>query len=249
LLEYCQGGELFSVIHTRSRDGIPEACAKFYAVCICMVLEYLAFKDIAHRDIKPENILIDKFGYCKLIDLGFSKVIRRKSYTLCGTPAYLAPELVLGKGHDRGVDLWAFGVLIYEMIVGYPPFDPPDKKCSATDIFQSIVSEPVSVPSDLDPEVSSMIKKLLIRDLSSRLGMTEGGVHSIWLEDWMKDINYEKFIKKNVRPPWKPDTSDPTDTRYFLPCGDKPHETESKVPAATSMKSSIDRQSSWYDNF
>ena len=173
LLEFVQGGELFSVVHTgddamndspplsmpiyinpttcvslqqgfdvflhsrtqrliflfffvfaASTDGIPDAQAKFYAVGIILALGYLHKKDVAYRDLKPENCLIDSAGYPKLIDFGFAKTLvgSAKTYTLCGTPEYLAPELVLGRGHNRAVDYWALGILVYEMQAGFSPF-------------------------------------------------------------------------------------------------------------------------------
>lgn len=125
LLEFVQGGELFSVLHTASSDGVPDAQAKFYSAAVIMALGYLHTKDIAYRDMKPENCLIDKTGYPKLVDFGFAKVITGKSYTLCGTPEYLAPELVLARGHNKAVDYWAFGILVYEMEAGYSPFSDP----------------------------------------------------------------------------------------------------------------------------
>ena len=118
-MEFCQGGELFTVLHTAERDGVPEPQAKFYAVCVLLGLQHMASKEIAYRDLKPENAMVDNSGYCKIIDMGFAKVVRHKTYTLCGTPEYLAPEIVLGRGHNRGVDHWAFGILCYEMIAGY----------------------------------------------------------------------------------------------------------------------------------
>jgi cAMP-dependent protein kinase regulator len=122
LIELVQGGELFSVIHTETRDGIPNGNSRFYAACILESLSHLHYRGICYRDLKPENILIDSKGYCVLVDLGFAKVVTDKTYTLCGTPEYLAPEIILSKGHDKGVDYWAFGVLIYEMLVGRSPF-------------------------------------------------------------------------------------------------------------------------------
>lgn len=125
LLEFVQGGELFSVLHTAQSDGVPDNQAKFYAAAVLSALAYLHNKDIAYRDMKPENCLIDRQGYPKLVDFGFAKIIHGKSFTLCGTPEYLAPELVLGRGHNKAVDYWAFGILIFEMQAGYSPFSDP----------------------------------------------------------------------------------------------------------------------------
>jgi serine/threonine protein kinase len=129
LLEFVQGGELFSVLHPahppRGVDGLPDHAAKFYAAGVILGLEHLHNKDIAYRDMKPENCLIDKLGYPKIVDFGFAKIIDSKSFTLCGTPEYLAPELVLGRGHTKAVDYWAFGILLYEMQSGYSPFSDP----------------------------------------------------------------------------------------------------------------------------
>ncbi len=125
LLEFIQGGELFSVLHTSSNDGVPDHQAKFYGATVLLALAYLHSKDIAYRDMKPENCLIDKDGYAKLVDFGFAKVITSKSFTLCGTPEYLAPELVLARGHNKAVDYWALGILLFEMEAGYSPFSDP----------------------------------------------------------------------------------------------------------------------------
>ena len=122
LMTLHQGGELFSVLHTPDRDGVPADHAAFYAQCIMIALNHLHERKICYRDLKPENILIDKNGYTVLVDLGFAKFVPDKTYTLCGTPEYLAPEIILSKGHNKGVDIWAFGVLVFEMIYGFSPF-------------------------------------------------------------------------------------------------------------------------------
>jgi serine/threonine protein kinase len=140
LLEFVQGGELFSVIHKPTRDGIPDYHAKFYGLGVLLALAHLHSRDIAYRDMKPENCLIDKYGYPKLVDFGFAKTITGKSYTLCGTPEYLSPELVLGRGHNKAVDYWAFGVLLYEMISGYSPFSDPTGNMDQVVICKNIVS-------------------------------------------------------------------------------------------------------------
>ena len=122
LLEFIQGGELFNVLHTSTQDGVSEASAQFYAAGICLALAHIHEKSIAYRDLKPENIMLDAKGYPKVVSFGFAKIVTRKTYTLCGTPEYLAPEIVVGRGHNMSVDWWAFGVLIYEMIAGNSPF-------------------------------------------------------------------------------------------------------------------------------
>ena len=120
LLDFVQGGELFTIMQVKFRLSISHT--KFYSACIVDVFEYLHSLKIVYRDLKPENVLIDKRGYIKLADFGFAKKIVGKTYTLCGTPEYLAPEVVLGKGHDKGVDYWGVGILIYEMLAGISPF-------------------------------------------------------------------------------------------------------------------------------
>ena len=124
LMELVQGGELFARLHNRGgKETSKNAC--FYSACVLSALVYLHSQQVAYRDLKPENLLIDARGYIKMCDFGFAKVIANRSFTLCGTPEYLAPELVLGKGHNWGVDYWALGILIYEMLVGHSPFYDP----------------------------------------------------------------------------------------------------------------------------
>jgi len=120
LLEFVQGGELFSIMQRKFR--FPLYPTFFYAACLVDVFEHLHGRHIVYRDLKPENVLIDKRGYLKLADFGFAKRIMDKSFTLCGTPEYLAPEVVLGTGHNKAVDYWGLGILVYEMLVGISPF-------------------------------------------------------------------------------------------------------------------------------
>ena len=122
LLDYCPGGEVFTYLRRNKR--FDEYTSRFYAAEICLILEFLhEHQGIAYRDLKPENILIDADGHLKLVDFGFAKRIGRKeTYTLCGTPEYLAPEVIRNNGHSTAVDWWAFGILVYEFLVGQPPF-------------------------------------------------------------------------------------------------------------------------------
>ena len=125
LLEPCLGGELFTVL--RQRRLFPEDAARFYAASVVLAFAYMHSKDTVYRDLKPENLMLTAEGYLKVADFGFAKKITGKTWTLCGTPDYLAPEIVASRGHGKGVDWWTLGVLIFEMLASYPPFYDEDQ--------------------------------------------------------------------------------------------------------------------------
>ena len=151
LLEYIPGGELFSLL--RSMKNFPVNHAKFYSAHIVTIFEYLHNKNIIYRDLKPENILINQNGYLKLTDFGFAKIITDLTYTLCGTPEYLAPEIITNKGHGKPVDWWTFGILLYEMLVGIDPFNDNDPM----GIYQKILKCKVKFPKNFDKNAKSLI--------------------------------------------------------------------------------------------
>ena len=124
LMEYVIGGEFFT--HLRKAGRFPNDTAKFYAAQVSLAFEYLHNCTIIYRDLKPENLLLDSDGHCKVTDFGFAKKVEYRTWTLCGTPEYLAPEIILSKGHGKSVDWWATGILCYEMLAGYPPFYDED---------------------------------------------------------------------------------------------------------------------------
>jgi len=222
LLEFVQGGELFSVLHTATGDGVPDASAKFYGAAVMLALGYLHNKDIAYRDMKPENCLIDSQGYPKLVDFGFAKVISGKSYTLCGTPEYLAPELVLARGHNKAVDYWAFGILLYEMEAGYSPFSDPQGMDQVV-ICKNIVNGRLTFPRNFNADLKDLVKRLLSREVSTRLGNLKGGVDDIRRHDWFRTFDFEALLKRNLKAPWVPKVSSVTDVSNFDPYGVEDH--------------------------
>lgn len=143
----------------------------FYAAMIFSVFEHLHSKDIIYRDLKPENIMIGDDGYLKLIDFGFAKEVKTRTYTVCGTPEYIAPEILLQKGYGKSVDWWTFGVLIYEMHCGSAPFTDDDPMT----IYKMILNKKPKYPAGFEKQVKSLTKHLLRRDLSKRYGnLVEG---------------------------------------------------------------------------
>uniref|UniRef100_A0A0R3RMC0 Protein kinase domain-containing protein n=1 Tax=Elaeophora elaphi TaxID=1147741 RepID=A0A0R3RMC0_9BILA len=144
LFEYIPGGELFSYL--RNAQRFPDITARFYACEVILALEYLHSKNIAYRDLKPENLMLTKIGHLKLTDFGFAKIIHDQTNTLCGTPEYLAPEVINGHGYNKAVDWWSLGILIYEMIVGLPPFQGD----TLTDINAEIMTSRIHFPKSMN---------------------------------------------------------------------------------------------------
>jgi len=233
LIDLVQGGELFSVIHTETRDGVPNANARFYAACILESLSHLHHRHICYRDLKPENILIDGLGYCVLVDLGFAKIVMDKTYTLCGTPEYLAPEIILSKGHDKGVDYWAFGVLIYEMLVGRSPFY--SYGTDQVSLFKRIVQVKYSFPPGgvVNEVAQDLIQRLVVRRQANRFGCLARADSDIRDHSWFAVIDVDKLLAKKIPAPWIPQIRDPLDASHFdsyrhvenEPPSNKPHLT------------------------
>lgn len=209
LLEFLQGGELFSVLHTKQGDGITHSAAQFYAVAVAAALQCIHDNKVAYRDLKPENILLDSQGYPKLVDFGFAKIVKDKTYTLCGTPEYLAPELVVGRGHDFGVDWWAFGILIYEMIVGYTPFVASDPSA----ICKNVIRAPLRFPRKFADKPLDLCTHLLVRNPSHRLGKSSR--HKVLKHPWLASVDLDALLAHKLKPPWQPKIKNATDCSNF----------------------------------
>ena len=156
VLEYIVGGEFFT--HLRKAGRFDNNTAKFYAAHVVLIFEFLHGKDFIYRDLKPENLLLDSTGYLKITDFGFAKRVAFKTYTLCGTPEYIAPEVLLNKGHGKGVDWWTLGILVYEMLAGQPPFVDDDPM----GIYQQILAGKLNFPRYIDRNVKVRVKYLSI---------------------------------------------------------------------------------------
>lgn len=153
----------------RKEGSFPNDVTLFYMTEIVLTLEYLHSKSIAYRDLKPENLLIASDGHLKLTDFGFAKKIKDRSFTLCGTPEYLAPEVIMNLGHNKGVDWWSLGVLLYEMLAGFPPF----YDTNTYEVYRKITVGQFEFPPMIPINARNLIKSLLVVDLNKRLGCTE----------------------------------------------------------------------------
>ncbi|KAL4424995.1 hypothetical protein ABPG77_002880 [Micractinium sp. CCAP 211/92] len=210
VMEYVPGGEFFS--HLKSRGRLSEEAARLYAGEVLLMFEYLHALDVVYRDLKPENLLLDACGHLKLTDFGFAKVIGpRRTYTLCGTPDYLAPEIILNKGHGKAVDWWALGVLIYEMMAGYPPFFDDDPLAT----YKKILKGNLTFPAHFSVTARDLIRKLLQVDLSKRYGCLVGGVHDIKSHPWFRPLDFAALKARQTAPPIKPTVQGADDASNF----------------------------------
>ncbi|KAH7297872.1 hypothetical protein KP509_25G016500 [Ceratopteris richardii] len=210
VLEYVSGGDFFG--HLRTKDKLDEATARFYAAQIVLAFEYLHSLDIIYRDLKPENLLLDEKGDLKIADFGFAKKIDHRTFTLCGTPDYLAPEIILAKGHGKAVDWWTLGVLIYEMLAGVAPF--ADDDASAT--YQKILDGKIIFPRYFSRSAKDLIRKLLTADLTKRIGCLKDGVREIKHHPWFSNVKWDNVFHRKDKPPIKPKPlNSPSDTSNF----------------------------------
>jgi protein kinase A len=213
LMEFVQGGELFSLVHQEGGGGLSEFQARFYALCIADVLAYLHHGRVAFRDLKPENVMIDTKGYPLLIDFGFAKFVPDYTYTLCGTPGYLPPEVVMQRGHNVSADHWTLGIFIYELLSGQSPFyyDGMDQMS----LFESIVQDDYDPPTGASPEAIDLIAKFLEKDPTRRLGSLAQGESEIFEHPWFADLDLQALRHRVIPAPWVPSVRDPFDTSCF----------------------------------
>ncbi|GLE05138.1 hypothetical protein PINS_up014126 [Pythium insidiosum] len=235
LMELVQGGELFTLLHNEEFiETVDEAAVRFYSANVILGLQHMHKYDYAYRDLKPENLLISKEGYLKFVDFGFAKKVpftiinsegveelHSRTYTLCGTLEYLAPEFVLNTGHDLAVDYWALGILIYEMLVGYTPFGTGDG--DTTQLFRNIAmvrtgANQVDFPFHLlenCPMACDLVKRLLQGDPAKRIGVGINGDQDLRQHPWFSRIEWDKLYAMALDPPYVPPIKNKYDISLF----------------------------------
>jgi serum/glucocorticoid-regulated kinase 2 len=217
VIEFLRGGELYK--HFLKKRRFQEEEAKFYAAQICMAIGHLHKQNILHRDLKLENIMINGDGYVKVIDFGLAKIINNDDLAMsfCGTPEYLAPEMVKQEGHDRGVDWWSLGILIYEMTIGVTPFFSK----SRLTLINNIKKEDVIFPDkkkykiDYSDDFVDVVLKLLDKDKKKRLGSADD-MDEILAHPYFKSIDLDSLLKKEIKPPYIPEFTGKEDMGSYI---------------------------------
>ncbi|KAK9455474.1 kinase-like domain-containing protein [Dipodascopsis uninucleata] len=210
VLAFVNGGELFHHLQREGRFDLNRS--RFYTAELLCALECLHDFNVIYRDLKPENILLDYTGHISLCDFGLCKLNMTqddKTNTFCGTPEYLAPELLLGQGYTKTVDWWTLGVLLYEMLTGLPPFYDDN----TNEMYRKILQEPLRFPDDMDKNAKSLLTGLLERDPNKRLGAK--GPAEIKNHKFFAEIDWKKLMDKKYPPPYKPSVMSATDTSNF----------------------------------
>jgi cGMP-dependent protein kinase len=212
LMEYCPGGEVWAMLRNWGR--FDEQTARFYCAAALEAFDYLHRHFIIYRDLKPENMLLDKNGIPKLADFGFAKCLKSESgrtFTFCGTAEYVAPEIILNKGQSLGVDLWALGIFMYELISGTPPFASTDPMFTYNSILKGVQS--LAWPKYFSESAKSLICKFCRREPAQRLGY--GRIEDARRDPWFQGFDFVSFRNHTMRPPIKPKLRSPTDTQNF----------------------------------
>uniref|UniRef100_A0A6B2L9G5 Protein kinase domain-containing protein n=1 Tax=Arcella intermedia TaxID=1963864 RepID=A0A6B2L9G5_9EUKA len=212
VMDYINGGELF--YHLQKEKKFTEERVRFYAAEIVLGLEYLHTAGVIYRDLKPENLLLTKEGHIVMTDFGLSKEglhdRNDRTGTFCGTPEYLAPEILEGKGYGKAVDWWSFGTLLYEMLTGLPPFYSEDVQEMYTKIMSSELKFP---PDSMSSDAADFLSQLLERNDQKRLQDPE----KVKKHPFFASISWELLIQKKVTPPFVPFVSGEDDTSNIDP--------------------------------
>jgi serine/threonine protein kinase len=214
--EFMQGGDMFFHMHDGQIVIFSHDKTRFYILELVLALESLHKNNMVYRDLKPENILLDSKGHVKLTDFGLSKILEDeddKAFTLCGTPQYLAPEVLLKKGYDKMVDWWSLGCVMYEMLMGRLPF-----AIKRGMINLKIYEKKVDYPRKISNEARDLIEKFLVVNPTERLGYGPNGTDDIKNHPFFNGVDWDLAIQKKYKPPFIPKLKNDVDLRYFDNC-------------------------------
>lgn len=212
VLDYLPGGELF--YHLKRERRFVEERVKLYAAELVLALEHLHSRDIVYRDLKPENVLLAADGHVCLTDFGLSKeavTTGGRTKTFCGTPEYIAPEILQGLGHGKPVDWWSLGTLVYEMLVGLPPFYSTD----VNTMYEKILRGELNFPAYVSPDARAILALLLKRDPTQRLGGGATDAEELKAHAWFRDIDWDRVAQRGYVPMFEPVLSGHCDTSHF----------------------------------
>uniref|UniRef100_A0A8C2W967 Serine/threonine-protein kinase N1 n=1 Tax=Chinchilla lanigera TaxID=34839 RepID=A0A8C2W967_CHILA len=211
VMEYSAGGDLMLHIHS---DVFSEPRAIFYSACVVLGLQFLHEHKIVYRDLKLDNLLLDTEGYVKIADFGLCKEgmgYGDRTSTFCGTPEFLAPEVLTDTSYTRAVDWWGLGVLLYEMLVGESPFPGDDEE----EVFDSIVNDEVRYPRFLSAEAIGIMRRLLRRNPERRLGSSERDAEDVKKQPFFRTLGWDMLLARRLPPPFVPKLSGRTDISNF----------------------------------
>lgn len=229
VLDYYRGGELF--FHLKKRRKFTEGEVMIFVAEVALALGHLHSLDIIYRDLKPENILLHQSGHICLTDFGLSKdldPVSSKAHTFCGTPEYLAPEIVEKQGHGKPVDWWSLGILCYELCIGMPPFYHQYLHT----MYIKIRTENPKFPGSMSRGCKDLISRLLIKDPTRRLGSGDGDVDDIKKQPWFRELDWDDLLEMKIDPPYKPKLKSEMDTSNFSTEFTKENAQDSYVEAA-----------------
>ncbi|KAK0226608.1 kinase-like domain-containing protein [Armillaria fumosa] len=212
VMDFVPGGELFTLLRRSNR--FPEHVAKFYAAEVALALNYLHCHGIVYRDLKPENILLNHDGHIKITDFGFAKSCRY-TYTLCGTPDYIAPEVLLQGRYGKGVDWYALGVLIFEMLYGLPPYHQPDNNTIL--LYERIGRGPLHIqwPAGFSELAKDLIIHLMDVEPTKRYGNLLNGARDIFMHGWFEEVEWPQMAARKFTPPYMPQMTSDGDASAF----------------------------------